>query len=138
MSESIFTICKLQINGIAHPLPNEVPALLQLGAVMVDLREELETEIRAFGIEQVIYLSHLEFDEKWESLPLDKPLILADSVGLWSKKAALFLKSKGYNQVASLAGGMADWKKDGYPVISGKYMPLNGPCPCMIKPQEKL
>ncbi|MCX6251821.1 MAG: rhodanese-like domain-containing protein [Bacteroidetes bacterium] len=137
MPDSIFTGCKLQINGIAHVLPGEVPDMLRQGAILVDLREELETEIRAFGVEAIVYLPHSEFDDRWESLPLDKPLILADSVGIWSKKAALFLKSKGYNQVASLAGGMADWQKDGFPVIAGKYQPLNGPCPCMIKPHEK-
>jgi rhodanese-related sulfurtransferase len=136
MAESIFSVCKLHINGIPHPLPAEVLDLLRKGAVLVDLRDPLETEIRAFGVEKIIYLSHTEFEEKWETLPADKPLILADSVGIWSKKEAQFLQSKGYQEVASLAGGIADWEKDGFPVNAGRYQPLNGPCPCMIKPHE--
>jgi rhodanese-related sulfurtransferase len=134
---SFFESCYLKIDGIPYPLPREVPELLQRGAIVVDLREEIETEIRAFGIERVLYLPHTEFEEKWSVLPGDKPLILADDVGLWSKKYTLFLKSKGFSDVSSLAGGMADWEKDGMPVKAGKYQPLNGPCACMITPREK-
>jgi len=135
--ENIFQNCRLKIEDIPFPLPREVPGLLHMGAMLVDLREELETEIRAFGIERIIYLPHSEFDQRWETLPLDQPLILADAVGIWSKKYAVFLRSKGYGNVASLAGGIADWEKDGLPMKAGKYSPLNGPCPCMIVPKEK-
>ena len=133
----MFENCCLKIDGISFPLPKEVGALLQQGAMLVDLREELETEIKAFGIERLVYLPHSEFEEKWDSLPLDQSLILADAVGIWSRKYAIFLRSKGYENVASLAGGIADWEKDGFPMKPGKYQPLNGPCPCMIVPKEK-
>ncbi len=135
--KNVFDSCCLKIDGISYPLPKEIPDLLQQGAVFVDLREELETEIRAFGIDGVIYLPHPEFEEKWITLPLEKPMVLADAVGIWSKKFAISLKSKGYDQVASLAGGIADWEKDGYPMKPGKYQPLNGVCACMIKPKER-
>jgi rhodanese-related sulfurtransferase len=133
----IFGSCHLKIDGIAFPLPSEVPELLGRGAFLVDLREELETEIRAFGVEQIIYLPHSGFEEKWESLPLDRPLILADAVGLWSRHFAAFLHARGHTNVASLAGGITDWERDGLPMKAGKYMPLNGPCPCMIVPNER-
>jgi rhodanese-related sulfurtransferase len=133
---NIFQNCKLQIDGITYVLPSEVISLIERGAVIVDLREELETDIKTIGIEQVVYLPHFEFDEKWETLPLEKPMILADSVGIWSKKEASFLHSKGY-MAASLAGGFADWEKDGFPVTPGKCDVLNGPCLCMIKPHER-
>jgi rhodanese-related sulfurtransferase len=134
---NIFDTCLLKIESFYFPLPKEVPSLLNHGAMIVDLREELETEIRAFGVEKIIYLPHSEFDDKWTTLPLDHPLILADAVGLWSKKYAVFLRSKGYEHIASLAGGIADWEKDGLPMKAGKYQPLNGVCPCMIRPKEK-
>jgi rhodanese-related sulfurtransferase len=137
MTENIFDKCCLKIEGISYPLPREVPFLLQQGALIVDLREELETEIRAFGIERIIYLPHSEFEQRWETLPLDQPLILADAVGLWSKHFAIFLNLNGVKNVASLAGGIAEWEKDGMPMKPGKYKPLNGPCPCMIVPNER-
>jgi rhodanese-related sulfurtransferase len=132
-----FASCRLIINEIPFPLPTEVPELLHRGAVMVDLRDEMETEIKAFGLENILYIPHFEFEARYTELSSGCPLILADDVGLWSKKYALFLKSKGYADVASLAGGIADWEKDGLPVKAGKYQPLNGPCPCMIRPREK-
>ena len=118
-------------------LPAEVGSLMREGAVLVDLRETIETEIKAFGVEQIFFLPHSEFEEKYSLLPVDKPLILADSVGIWSKKYALLLKSKGFKEVASLAGGFADWLQDGMPIKPGKYAPLNGPCPCMMRPHER-
>jgi len=133
----VFDNCYLKIDGISFPLPKEIPDLLLQGAVLVDLREELETEIRAFGVERIVYLPHSEFEQRWETLPLDQPLILVDAVGLWSKHYANFLRAKGYENVASLAGGIADWEKDGFPMKAGKYQPLNGVCACMIRPKEK-
>lgn len=135
--KNIFDSCKLQIDGISYVLAGEVPELLSRGTILVDLREELETQIKAFGIENVIYLPYLDFESKWETLPRDKPLIFADSVGLHSKEVVISLKAKGYRNIASLAGGFAEWLQDGQPVIAGKFHPLNGPCPCMIKPHER-
>ena len=135
--KNIFASCKLQLDGIAYVLAGEVPGLLRQGTILVDLREELETLIKAFGIENVIYLPNPEFISKWTTLPLENPLIFADSVGLHSKEAVIFLKAKGYRNIASLAGGFAGWQQDGMPVKAGKYRPLNGPCPCMIKPHER-
>ena len=133
----IFDSCKLQINGIPFPVGKEVQSLLKQGAIFVDLREDIETMIKAFGIENIIYLPHSKLEEKWTDLPADKPLILADSVGIWSKSAAGFLKEKGYTRVASLAGGIAEWERDGLPLKADRYQPLNGPCLCMIRPKEK-
>jgi len=134
---NLFHNCKLQIDGIPYVLPSEAMNLIQQGAVLVDMREEVETDIKSFNVDSLIYLSHEYFDKNWNTLPLDKPLILSDSVGIWSKKAVSTLQALGYHDVASLAGGFNDWDKDGFPVKSGRCQPLNGPCLCMIKPHEK-
>lgn len=134
---NIFDSCKLHIDGICYVLTGEVAGMLQRGAILIDMREEIETMIKAFGVKRIVYLPYSEFEKKWETLPLDNPLLLADSVGLHSKEAAAFLLSKGFEQVASLAGGFAGWLSDGHPVREGKFHPLNGPCPCMIKPIDK-
>ena len=127
---------KLHIDGIDYVLPSEAVDYLARGACMVDLRTEFETEIRAFGIERITYIPYDDLKDRYEVLPREIPLILADAVGLHSKEALLFLREKGYTDLASLAGGIADWQKDGFPMRKGKYQPLNGPCPCMIRPRE--
>lgn len=136
-TDNIFNACKLQIDGISFVLSGEVPDLLTKGAILIDLREELETMIKAFGIKNIIYLPYSQFEQNWQSLPFEQPLLFADSVGLHSKEAVKILKSKGYQNLASLAGGFAGWQQDGQPVKAGKYHPLNGPCPCLIKSHER-
>jgi len=135
--DSFFSECKLKIGPITFVLPSEVPELLKRGAVIVDIRSELETEIKSFGPDNVVYLPYDELENNWGSLPLEKPLIFADAVGLYSKVAAEKMYQSGYPEVASLSGGIADWEKDGMPLKAGKYQSLNGPCPCMIKPHER-
>ncbi len=132
-----FNHCKLQIGGIPYVLPGEVSGLLASGALMVDLRNEVEVSMRAFAVEKIIYLWYQDLNDRYEELPKDTPLILADAVGLRSKEALIFLKNHGYNNVASLAGGIADWEKDGFPVKNDKDQQMNGPCMCMLKPPHQ-
>jgi rhodanese-related sulfurtransferase len=134
---SIFETCKLHINGITYACPVEVPELLKKGALLVDLREDFEIFLKGFSVENILLLPYRKLQEEYESLPIDTPLIFADSVGLWSKEAVLFLKTKGYKQIASLAGGIAEWERDGLPLINDKGQQLNGPCLCMLKPQKR-
>jgi rhodanese-related sulfurtransferase len=134
--KGFFDHCKLHIDGLDFVLPSEALDLLALGACIVDVRTEFEIEIKSFGVKRVACLPYDELEEKYELLSKAVPLILADSVGLHSKEALLFLRSKGFVQLASLAGGIADWEKDGLPMGKGKYQPLNGPCPCMIKAKK--
>jgi len=136
-SINFFSECSIVVNGIPCPTPVETINYLREGAVLVDIREELETGIAAFGLEQVIYLPRTLFNEKWQSLPMNKPMILADSAGIWSGQCAIRLKQNGTSEVACLAGGFTEWMHDGLPVKKGRYAPLNGPCPCMIRTQKR-
>ncbi len=135
--KTIFDLCKLHINGIAYVCPVEVPDLLNKGARLVDIREDFEVFLKSFLVEDIIYLPFGKLKEDQSSIPSDIPLIIADSVGLWSKEAVFFLKSQGYENIASLAGGIADWERDGLPLKNDKGQQLNGPCLCMVKPQKK-
>ncbi len=132
-----FDHCKINLDGTAWVLPSEMPDLLGKGAMIVDIRNEIETMMRAFGVEEVYYLPYSELEERFSALPTDRPLVIADAVGLNSKKAVAFLKSKGYLFTAGLAGGIADWEKDGYPMKPDRYQTLEGPCLCMARPRSK-
>jgi rhodanese-related sulfurtransferase len=101
---------------------------------MVDLRNEIEVLMKAFAVEKIIYIWYEELRGRYPELPKDTPLILADAVGLRSKEALIFLMEHGFSDVVSLAGGIADWEKDGFPMKNDKNQQLNGPCLCMLKP----
>jgi len=66
------------------------------------------------------------------TLPKDIPLVIMDCVGIQSKEAVRQLMDKGISMVANLAGGIADWEKDGLP-MKKEVESMSGQCPCMIK-----
>ena len=67
----------------------------------------------------------------------DRYIIFADAVGLRSKEAVIFLKGKGYDKIANMAGGIVDWERDGLPIATDIRNRLSGSCMCQLKPREK-
>jgi predicted sulfurtransferase len=64
-------------------------------------------------------------------------MIFADTVGLRSKEAVIFLKEKGFKKIANMAGGIVDWERDGLPVKLNINERLTGSCMCQLKPRER-
>ena len=75
--------------------------------------------------------------QKLSELPQDKYLIFADTVGLRSKEAVVFLKDKGFIKIANMAGGIVDWERDGLPVKTNIEERLSGSCMCQLRPRER-
>jgi rhodanese-related sulfurtransferase len=71
------------------------------------------------------------------NLPDDIPVIVADSVGLRSHEAMEFLLSKGFDNIANLAGGIVEWESDGLPIKKDITEQLDGSCVCQLKPRHK-
>jgi rhodanese-related sulfurtransferase len=132
---SIFDTCKIRINGIPFACPTEVPGLLMKGARLVDIREDFEISLREFSVGDIIYMPFQKIMDNPFVLPENIPLILADSAGLKSKEAVVFLRANGFTEVASLAGGIVEWERDNLPVKNDKGQQLNGPCLCMLRPK---
>ena len=121
------------INGMVHVSGNEVIQLCNKGAFLVDIREEYETAARLFDIENQIVFPKSTLSECFDKLPFDKLLIIADSVGLRSKEAVIFLKDHGFANVINLAGGIVDWERAGYPVLINPAEMMHGSCACVLK-----
>ena len=66
-------------------------------------------------------------------LPTDKPLIIADAVGLRSREVSKFLAENGFTKIYNLAGGIVDWDRAGFPVTTDKTRMLTGSCMCQLK-----
>lgn len=127
----------LLIDGFLYLSPREALPLLGSGAVLVDLREGEERNGRSFGVESVILTTFEALQAGEVPLPGGRLLIVADCVGLKSKKALPILRAQGYEPVASLIGGMVDWEQDGMPTVIDREEELSGSCACRVRPGGK-
>jgi rhodanese-related sulfurtransferase len=126
------------IDGIVHLSPAEAMELISEGAVLVDIREDFERELKTFDVEHIIWCPSSVIAVNSEALPRDRLLILADCVGLHSKEAIRQLEGSGFLHLANLNGGIADWERDGLPVSQDDESQLSGQCPCQLKPIKRV
>jgi rhodanese-related sulfurtransferase len=106
-------------------------------AVIVDVREDRLTGYKCFDVPNVIYMPKSTIAEKYRDLPVDVPLIIADSVGLRSHEAMEFLLGMGFTNIANLAGGIVEWEHDGMPLKKDITEQLDGSCACQLRPRHK-
>ena len=52
-----------------------------------------------------------------DEIPRDRPIVVHCAMGGRSSIAASILKSKGFENVINLAGGIGDWIKEGMPTV---------------------
>ena len=124
-------------SGILHLSPRESYELCQIGAIIVDVREDYMGRFKMFDVEELIFCPRSILEETYLEIPKNKPLIFADAVGIKSKEAVLFLKEKGFRNIANMAGGLVEWERDGMPVKIDKSERLTGSCMCMLRKRDK-
>jgi rhodanese-related sulfurtransferase len=106
-------------------------------ATILDVRELRLTGHKNFDVPKVIHIPNSTLAENYINIPTDIPLIVADSVGLRSHEAMVFLQSKGFTNIANLAGGIVDWERDGLPLKKDITEQLDGSCVCQLRPRHK-
>ena len=126
----------LFINGMVHLSPREALAAIERGALLVDIREDYALVMKTFDVPGVIYISDSRLKESFDELPRDRPLILADSVGLRSREAVALLQQQGYVDVANLNGGILDWEGAGLPTKVDPQELWAGQCACRLRPRK--
>jgi len=118
--------------------PKQAFALCQQGAVIIDVRDEVLSRFKMFGVPEVIYCPFSMLEETYEHLPQEKSMIFADASGIHSKEAVKFLMDKGFgSRIANLAGGLIEWERDELPLIIDKTEKLSGSCMCQLRPRNK-
>ncbi len=90
-------------------------ALLEEGAVLVDVRETAEWKSGHAPRAKHIPLGRLGNEAR--RLPKDSPIVVVCASGSRSRSGAAQLRSVGY-QATSLSGGMNAWRASGGPVTS--------------------
>lgn len=101
------------------------------------MHEDYRNRFKMFDEDELIFCPESMLMEKYKELPTDKPMIFADAAGVKSKKATLFIKNLGINNIANMAGGIVEWERDGCPLIIDISERLTGSCMCMLRPRDK-
>ncbi|MDP2807871.1 MAG: rhodanese-like domain-containing protein [bacterium] len=122
---------------MTHLSGSEALEIAKDGGLLVDLRAPIETDYKKFDVPEALYLPAPELKTRLAELSRDRPLIIADSVGLRSKEAVKYLMEQGFTNVANLNGGMLDWEHDGMPIKIDNSKKLSGSCTCRLRPQGK-
>jgi len=123
-------------NGMINLSARETVLLCSKGAVLLDVRRDFMNSYKMFDVAEVIYCPYDTIKQTISLLPKDKPLIIADAVGLHSKEVLLQLTQYGFANLANLAGGIVDWESDGQPIKIDKNFELNGACVCRLRPRK--
>jgi rhodanese-related sulfurtransferase len=106
-------------------------------AIILDVRELRLIGYKNFDVPRVINIPHSILSNNYEGLPTNVPIIVSDSVGLRSHEAMVLLQSKGFTNIANLAGGIVDWERDGLPLKKDITEQLDGSCVCQLRPRHK-
>jgi len=124
--------------GIMNVTPRQAFSFCQMGAIVIDVREEALSRFKMFGVSEVIYCPFSMLEETYKHLPEGRPLIFADAAGLHSMEAVKLLREKGWIEgIANLAGGLVEWERDEMPLIIDKSEKLSGSCMCQLRPRNK-
>jgi len=105
-------------------------------AILVDVREEYMLGSKMFDVKEMIYCPYSSLSENFEKFDNERILIFADAVGLKSKESVIFMQSKGFENIANLAGGIVDWDRDNFPIHNDFSKRLSGQCMCQLKYRE--
>jgi rhodanese-related sulfurtransferase len=125
-------------SGFLNLTPSEAyTEATENNAILLDVREERLTGYKNFNVPNLIKMPNSTIPDNYKSLPINVPIIVADSVGLRSHEAMEFLISKGFSNLANLAGGIVDWERDGLPLKKDITEQLDGSCVCQLRPRHK-
>jgi rhodanese-related sulfurtransferase len=124
-------------HGVLNLTPGECHDICKRGAIIIDVREDYLRTFKMFRVKRLFHLPYSRIEQLYNDLPVDIPLIFADTVGLKSREAVLFMNDRGFTNVANMAGGIVDWERDGLPVSSDLSARLTGSCMCQLKPGKK-
>lgn len=83
-------------------------------AFFVDVREQSEWD--SFHIPNTILIPLGELPNQLTKIPKDQPIVVVCNSGNRSQQGRDILINAGYKNVTSMAGGVSDWKTQGYPI----------------------
>jgi rhodanese-related sulfurtransferase len=136
--ENLFENYGFISSGILNVSPREAFDLCEKGAIIVDVREPYLNNFKNFDVPEILFIPISQLENEISVLQKNQFLIFADTVGLRSREAVIRLKSRGFENIANMAGGIVDWERDGLPISTNVQERLSGSCMCQLKPRESV
>jgi rhodanese-related sulfurtransferase len=97
--------------------PTKTQALINNGALLVDVREKDEVAQLAYDVPNIINIPLSVFEEQYTEIPKDIPVVMVCKAGVRSLRAAGFMVYHGYDNVINMKHGMIRWAQKGFPIL---------------------
>ncbi len=123
-------------DGLHNLTPREAVDWCAQGAVILDIRQDYISQYKKFGVPNTAQIPFSQLEDELGVLSKDAWVIVADSSGLHSQEACLFLEQHGFTQVSNLAGGFVEWERDGMPISVDTSERLTGSCACQLRARD--
>ena len=110
--------------------PTTAQKWIKAGALLVDVREKDEIETVAFDVPKIINIPLSDFENRFNEIPKDQPVVMACKSGGRSLRAAGFLVNHGYENVVNMKFGIIRWAEKGFPTKGdiGTVLSNNSDC----------
>ena len=117
---AVFYELRRKASGLINIDSSEAVKLMNNDAVILDLRSA-----EAYGRGHIVGARNVAPDEvetKLSGLVSDKstPIVAVCENGISAKRTVALLRTKDYESVYNLKGGMTGWTADGLPVVTGR------------------
>ncbi len=132
------TLQAFHIEGVKHINPFDALEALNNGeAVMIDVREIDEVKQESVPLDCVLNHPMSVILERLPYISKDQNIIVACPGGIRSSRVAGLLMQHGYENVASLDGGLKTWIVKGFP-IQRNIITVECGCNCGTKPKDTI
>ncbi len=106
------------MNNTHEVSPAKALAMIQKGALLVDVREPNEVSKKSFDVSNITLIPLRELKNRFQEIPVDRQVIIACHAGNRSLMATRFLMSNGYSKALNMQQGIVRWEKEGLPIKS--------------------
>lgn len=96
--------------------PQEALAMIESGALLVDVRERGEIDQVSYDVENILVLPLSEAQARLEELPPDRDIVWACRTGNRSNQIGQALYGHGLTRAVNLSGGIVGWAQAGLPI----------------------
>ncbi|MEI6638916.1 MAG: rhodanese-like domain-containing protein [Chlorobium sp.] len=104
------------MSNIREVSPTASFALMQKGALLVDVREPSEIAKKSFDVPDIMMIPLRQLEQRYQEIPVNRKVVLACRSGGRSGIATRFLTDHGYSKAVNMQHGIVGWERDGLPL----------------------